>query len=71
DPDPPARYAFGADVTGYLLPGDLSPPGVGRRPIPERGPPEAPVLVVSLGISLPCQVIRGDLRIACTAAYRG
>jgi len=27
--------------------------------------------VQSLGISLPCQVIPTDLRMACTVAYRG
>jgi hypothetical protein len=42
-----------------------------------RGHPGAEVcrrhlrLIVSLGISLPCQVIPADLRMACASAHRG
>jgi hypothetical protein len=38
--------------------------------IPEPGPPEAQLLITSLGISLPCLVIPADLLMACTLAYR-
>jgi hypothetical protein len=46
DPDPPARYAFGADVTGYPHPDDPSLSGRVMDPIPPLGPPEAPVFGV-------------------------
>ena len=53
DPCPPIRYASGADVTGYPHPGEppLSGPGRGAHPtpIPERGPPEAPLFGWELG----------------------
>jgi hypothetical protein len=38
-------------------------------PIPEQDPPETPVFAVSLGISLPCQVMHANLRMSCTVAY--
>jgi hypothetical protein len=67
-PLPLVCYAFAADATGYPLPPVTHHVRIQSWAIPELGPPEAQLLIVSLGISLPCQVPPADLPIACTAA---
>jgi hypothetical protein len=61
--------AFGADATGYSHAGAPPP----SRPTLEPSRSEAcggMCLIESLGISLPCQVVLVDLRIACTLMHR-
>jgi hypothetical protein len=46
------------------------PPSGPALGFPEPGPPEAQLLITSLGISLPCQVTPADLRLAGTSVHR-
>jgi hypothetical protein len=50
--------------------GDLPTFGLSLRPSRSGGLPEAPAVLVSLGISVPCQMMLTDLQMACTPEHR-
>ena len=68
---PLARYTSGADVTGHPRhPDDLPPSCPARRHPGAKARRRHFCLIMSLGISLPCQVMHADLLLVCTLVYR-
>jgi hypothetical protein len=63
-PPAPTRRDTRALVTPHHYPVPV------REPSRSEGPPEARVLIWSLGISLPCQVIPVDMQMSCSLARR-